>query len=228
MPQVLTDVVPGAVARVNVCKVGFMGNNVYVIENAANPDDCFVVDPTSNAEFILLVLAGRHPKAIVCTHAHFDHVGAAAELRAATGSPVYASAIDAPSISAGVQGMAGFRKVAPCPVDLELAGGEELELAGVTWKALITPGHTPGSLCLFADAPAWTGRAPLLIAGDTLFDGNIGRTDFPGGSMTDMLRSLTRLRELPAETCVLTGHDSLTTIGALERSVFTYYLGPKN
>ena len=228
MPQVLTDVVPGAVARVSVLKVGFMGNNVYVIESAADPNDCFVVDPTSNAEFIMLVLAGRIPKAIVCTHYHFDHVGAAAELRAATKAPVYASAADAPFITGEIPSVAGFRKVQPCPVDVTLAGGEELALAGVTWKAIMTPGHSPGSMCLFADAPQWTGRKPLLVAGDTLFDGNIGRTDFAGGSMTDMLRSLTVLRKLPADTCVLTGHDSLTTIGALEQPVFTYYLGPKN
>ena len=227
MPQVFADVVPGAVARVNVCKVGFMGNNVYVIENAADPADCFVVDPTSNAEFILLVLAGRIPKAIVCTHYHFDHVGAAAELRAATAAPVYASAIDAPRIQGEVEAT-GLRRVTPCPVDVQLEGGEELVLAGIPWKVMLTPGHSPGSLCLFSDAPARTGLKPLLVAGDTLFDGNIGRTDFADGSMTDMLRSLTVLRELPADTCVLTGHESLTTIDALERSVFTYYLGPRN
>ncbi len=227
MPQVYADAIPGAVARVNVCKVGFMGNNVYVIENAADPSDCFVVDPTSNAEFILLVLAGRIPKAIICTHYHFDHVGAAAELRAATAAPVYASAVDAPRITGEVEAT-GLRRVTPCPVDVLLEGGEELVLAGIPWKVMLTPGHSPGSLCLFAAAPAGTGLKPLLVAGDTLFDGNIGRTDFADGSMTDMLRSLMALRELPADTCVLTGHDSLTTIGALEGTVFTYYLGPRN
>ncbi|MBQ3385838.1 MAG: MBL fold metallo-hydrolase, partial [Eggerthellaceae bacterium] len=113
------DVCESACVKVGLCRVGPMGNNCYIIENRADADDCFVVDPGFEAGFVLERLAGRVPRAIILTHYHFDHVGAAAELRAATGAPVYASAKDAFLISNDVRAT-GFVKVAPCPVDAEL------------------------------------------------------------------------------------------------------------
>ena len=219
------DVCPDARVKVNVCVVGMLANNVFILENPDNPDSCVLVDPSSNAPFLLECLAGRTPDAIVATHYHFDHVGAAAAIREATGSPVLAHRLDADHITGKAAALPGMRASAPCPVDRLLEGGEELELAGVAWKVIHTPGHTPGGICLFAEGTETT--HPVLIAGDTLFDGNIGRVDFPDGSMADMRSSLTMLRGLPKDTYVLTGHDSLTTIGQLERTVFSYYLGPR-
>lgn len=222
MSELYRDACPGACAVVNVCRVGFMGNNVYIIENIADPEDCFLVDASGHAAFVLEALAGRTPSAIVLTHYHFDHVGAAAELREATGAPVYAHETDAVHVEYGSAGKAGIRKVAPCAVGVKLRGGEALALAGLTWTVLHTPGHSPGSICLFAEGEE--GTRPLLVAGDTLFAGNIGRTDFADGSWEDMRTSLERLSTLPDETVVLTGHDALTTIGALRRPVFDRYL----
>ncbi len=202
--------------------VGMLENNVYVLSSRTNPDDCFIVDPSSHEDRLLELLGGRTPEAILCTHYHFDHVGAANTLREATGAKVYAHVADASHITGEVELPAGHRKVTPCPVDVMLTGGEELQLAGVTWQVLHTPGHSPGSMCLFAQAPGYT---PVLIAGDTLFAGSYGRVDFADGSPQDMLRSLTILRDLPEDTLVLPGHGNYTTIAEAEVQVFSRLLG---
>ena len=93
------------------------------------------------------------------------------------------------------------------------------------WKVILTPGHTEGSMCLFIDPQFGTdiAAAPVLVSGDTLFCGSIGRTDFQGGDMNAMRRSLKRLAALPDDTVVLPGHNDLTTIGAERKRVFAYY-----
>ncbi len=203
--------------------MGPIENNVYLI---TCPDGVMVVDPTCEPERILQALGGRKVCAIVLTHKHWDHVGAAAALREATGAPVVASALDAEYITGAVAMPLENHPIEPCTVDVTVEGGEELELGGVTWNVIATPGHTPGSICLFANAEAGTvvGGAPVLVAGDTLFFGSIGRTDFPGGSMDDMRKSLAKLAQLPDDTIVLPGHNALTTIKDERRRVFARFL----
>ena len=197
--------------------VGPIENNVYIIGSG---DSCFVVDPSCYPERILEAVGDRSVKAIVITHRHFDHTGAAAALREATGAPVIASEIDAPGISDPTDA-----RCVACPVDITLGHGDVVELCGVGWKVIGTPGHTPGSMCLFVDPRATDApdAAPLLISGDTLFCGCTGRTDFEGGSIDDMRHSLKRLAALPDETIVLPGHNDLTTIGAERERVFARF-----
>lgn len=200
--------------KLEVLVMGPIENNVYIIEG---PGATFVVDPTEQAGRIVEVLNGRKLVAIVLTHAHWDHVGAAAELRALTGARTIASAIDAPFIDGSGQLGAGHREFDPCPIDEAVADGDVVQIGEMPWNVLVTPGHTPGSMCLFLDSEHGSDPSgvPVLVAGDTLFAGAHGRTDFTGGSPAAMRESLKRLAQLPEETLVLPGHNTLTTI-ALE------------
>ena len=201
--------------KIEVAVLGPIENNVYIIEG---PDATFVVDPTEQAPYIVDLLKGRPCAAIVLTHAHWDHVGAARELRELTGATVIASVVDAPLIDGSEPLGRNRRGFEPCPVDRAVSDGEIVEIGSMKWRVMVTPGHTPGSMCLFLD-PAFGADPegiPVLISGDTLFSGAHGRTDFEGGNPAAMRESLLRLAELPEETLVLPGHNQLTTI-ALER-----------
>lgn len=214
--------VKGTCVDVEYEVLGPLANNVYFIGDG---EALIVVDPSCRADLIVRALGGRTPDAIVLTHRHSDHVGAAKELRDATGAMVVASAADAPIITGAAPIPPGESKFAPCPVDHTVGHGDVLKIGSMPWKVILTPGHTEGSMCLFLD-PQLTARpeaSPVLIAGDTLFCGSIGRTDFPGGSMAAMRKSLKRLAALPDDTIVLPGHDRLTKIGSERRRVFAFY-----
>lgn len=222
-----TDIyeVSGLCVDVRYMVMGVLANNVYLVSDG---EGTFVVDPSCDAEKILAALGDARLGAIVLTHGHFDHTGAAAALRKATGAPVIASALDAPQIE-NPSGVDLASRGVPCPVDRIVAQGDIVEVGSMKWKAIDTPGHTPGSLCLF-NIPQFGNHPeglPVLISGDTLFAGTIGRTDFEGGSMADMRASLKKLAALPDDTAVLPGHNSLTTIGAERRRVFALYGDPE-
>ena len=201
--------VNGACVKVKFLVMGAIENNVYLIDDG---ETAFVVDPTSDAERIVRELGGRTPEAIVLTHAHWDHVGAAARLRELTGARTIASSIDAPVIAGERKLDPSHRPFTPCPVDQVVEDGDEVAIGSMSWKVMFTPGHTPGSMCLYLD-PAGREGAPVLVSGDTLFAGTHGRTDFVGGDPAAMGKSLRRLAELPDDTIVLPGHNDLTTIG---------------
>ena len=211
----MTYKVQGACVDVEYLVMGPIENNVYII---GNDTALFVVDPSCRAGQILEALDGRVPDSILITHGHWDHTGAAAELREATGAPVIASAEDADFITGEKAPLGLSHRAAPCPIDRAVGDGDTLEIGNMTWEVIATPGHTAGGLCFFLDpsnikqddAPTGT---PVLVSGDTLFAGTHGRTDFPESNPAAMRRSLMRLAELPPETLVLPGHNNLTTIG---------------
>jgi hydroxyacylglutathione hydrolase len=177
--------------------------------------EAIVLDPGDEVERILAVLA-RHRlklKLIAITHGHIDHVGAAAKLKQATGAPVYMHQADLGLYRAlPEQAMMIGLPVAPeaTSIDAGLNEGDQVQIGEMKGEVLHTPGHTQGSVCLYF--PDAEGRR--LFAGDTLFQGSIGRTDLPGGDTAQIFRSLkTKLLVLDDDTLVMPGHGPLTTIG---------------
>jgi hydroxyacylglutathione hydrolase len=171
-----------------------------------------VIDPGDNIEGILAVLE-QHSlsvKAIVITHAHIDHIGGAAKLKAATGAPVYMNRDDQPLYDhLDVQaGWLGMRTPERTEIDAEAREGDSLLLGNTAFHILHTPGHTQGSISL------WIPGENKLIAGDTLFRDSIGRTDLPGGDGRRILQSIhDKLLTLPEDATVIPGHGLNTTIG---------------
>lgn len=212
--------VQGLCVDVERIVMGPLQNNVYLISDG---EGTMVVDPTEDAEAILGALGERTLDAIVLTHGHWDHVGAAAELRERTGARVYAGAADADAIE-HPRADGTSRVASACPVDERVKMGDIIKVGGMQWKAMETPGHSPGSICLFI-IPPFGNHAdglPVLVSGDTLFRGTFGRTDFEGGSEAQMARSMKRLAALPDDVAVLPGHNAFTTIGN-ERSTFAFF-----
>src|SRR5262249_38085223 len=152
---------------------------------------------------------------VVITHAHFDHVGGAMKLRAATGAPILLNQNDFALLKmideqAEWVGMMSSQKAGIGVADIDHSVGEadSLQAGNLNATVMHTPGHSEGSICLYFP------QEKTLIAGDTLFAGGIGRTDFPGGSFDKIMRSLReKVLVLPDETIVVPGHGPLTTIG---------------
>ena len=167
----------------------------------------YIVDPGSEGERIagLLAKKGLEPAAILLTHAHFDHIsGIPALQRTFPGLPVYVHPGDTPMFGHPFNQMGGEYASIGVPENIRDVADLPAELPGVT--VLHTPGHTPGGVCYHFAADK------LLLSGDTLFAGSIGRTDFPGGSMARMMDSLRSLMTLPDDTLVIPGHGGHTTI----------------
>jgi len=174
-----------------------------------------VIDPGDNIPQILAILK-KHAltvKAIVITHAHIDHIGGAAKLKAATGAPVYMNHKDQELYDALDQQADWLNMPTPERTETtELREGDSLELGSGEharhFTVLETPGHTQGSISV------WIPEENKLIAGDTLFRDSIGRTDLPGGDGRQILRSIRdKLLTLPEEAIVVPGHGGNTTMG---------------
>jgi glyoxylase-like metal-dependent hydrolase (beta-lactamase superfamily II) len=174
--------------------------------------EAIVVDPGDEIADILARLARHHLtlKQIIVTHAHIDHIGGAAQLKHVTGAPVLFHQADLPildmlELQAGWLGLPTPEKVA---LDQSAKDGLSTGIPGLEAEVIHTPGHTPGSICLHFP------KQELLLAGDTLFAGSVGRTDLPGGDTRALLHSLhTRLMLLPENTLVVPGHGEETILG---------------
>jgi glyoxylase-like metal-dependent hydrolase (beta-lactamase superfamily II) len=179
--------------------------------------EAIVIDPGDEIGRIArrLNTLGLKLKQILITHAHIDHIGGALKLKKLTGAPILMNENDLPQlkIMAEQAGWLGVDTPETAPPDENLSDGLVVGLDRFPAQVIHTPGHTQGSVCLHF-APL-----NLLVAGDTLFAGSIGRTDLPGGNSGQIIDSIqSRLLALPQQTKVLPGHGPATTIGAERRS----------
>ena len=192
--------------------VGPVQENCYIVRRPG-ATEAVIVDPGDEAARILGALEGlgiEQVPAILITHTHFDHIGAVAPVAKATGAPVYCPELE-------IQVLANIMDFVPWPgfgpfesydADHTVAGGDTLELAGLTFEVVFTPGHSPGHVTY-----AIRGE-DALFSGDVLFQGSVGRVDLPGGDWPTLLTSIDSLTSTyPPETTVYPGHMGITTLG---------------
>ena len=193
-----------------ILPVGPLQCNCSILGDEASRE-AIVVDPGAEIDRITAVLA-RHRltvKQILITHAHIDHIAGAAKLKALTGAPVLYNQNDLPLAKMMDLQAAWLGMPTPevHPPDDTLDEGRLIAITGLTGQILHTPGHTQGSVCLHIP------DQKLLLAGDTLFAGSVGRTDLPGGDGPTLIRSIhSKLLTLPEDTSVVPGHGPNTTI----------------
>jgi hydroxyacylglutathione hydrolase len=188
--------------------VGPLQENCWIVRRE-DGDRAVVVDPGDEASRLIAATEDLTVDAILLTHTHFDHVGAVAALARHTRAPVYCPEIEVrvlQDINAYV--FPGFGPFEPYDPEETVSGGERLSLAGLDIDVIFTPGHSPGHVSYSI------AEAQILLDGDVLFRGSVGRTDLPGGDHRTLLDSIaTLLNTLPDETRVLPGHMGETTLG---------------
>ena len=181
--------------NIHTIPLGAYQTNTYIVENGGH---CVIIDAGYAPEVILRFLRDHNlmADAILLTHGHFDHVGAVRELAVELECPVYLHEKELsmpPMMTAG-----------PLYYTHTYGEGDRLQLAGISFRVLHTPGHTPGSVCLMAE--------DHLFSGDTLFAGSCGRTDLPGGDWATIRKSLARLSGMTEDLLVHPGHGESTTL----------------
>ena len=190
--------------------LGMVGTNCYLLCNM-DIKECVLIDPADSQDEISRMIdeSGCSLKGILLTHGHFDHIMAADAVRDKYGVKVYASCdekntLEQPHINLGE----AYGLKLSVKADVWHKDGEILKLAGFDIEALHTPGHTEGGSCYYIR------EIGVLFSGDTLFCGSVGRTDFPGGSMSEIVRSIKEnVMVLPDDTKVYPGHGEGTSVG---------------
>lgn len=203
--------------RIDTLVVGALQTNCYLLYDETSRQ-AFVIDPGDEASRIIRAVEERSLQvtAVVLTHVHFDHMLACEELCRHFVAPLYVGAADEAALSDSTLNLIRYfspESTVSLTADRLLHEGDELMLGNEQLVVLETPGHTPGSICLLSD--------DFLIAGDTLFCGSVGRTDFPGGDVVQMRCSLLRLMAIEGDRHVFSGHDMPTTL-SYERQTNPY------
>lgn len=190
--------------------LGMVATNCYLIINKETKE-ALLIDPADNTLRISNVIEENvcTLKAILLTHGHFDHIMALNELKKRYNVPVYAHEEEEDVLKQSSLNMSGMiGQIYTTQADIYVKDGKHLKLAGLDIIVLHTPGHTKGGVCYYLP------EEKVLMSGDTLFHCSIGRTDFPTGSMSQLVRSVKeQLFVLPDDVQVYPGHDSVTSIG---------------
>ena len=195
--------------------------NCYIVRGGPDADGrekCWVADVGFEPGPMLARIAdlGLTPEAFVLTHAHLDHIAGLFEARRRfPHTPIWIHEAEKDWLTDDRQNLSAFSPtpVTAPPADTLLRDGDELDLAGQTWRVLHTPGHSPGGIALYCEPAA------VCLCGDALFNGSIGRTDFPGSDFDTLAASIrSKLYTLPDETVLYPGHGPTTTVGAEKQS----------
>ena len=196
--------------KVESIVLGSIGTNCYIVTNEETKE-CFAVDMAEcPQEYVNYIKNnGLEMKALFLTHGHFDHIGAANEVREHYGIKIYASCDEEKLLASPARNLSNaYGMSLKVTADVLHNDGDILELAGLKIKAIHTPGHTAGGTCYYIESDK------TLMSGDTLFAGSVGRTDYPTASSAAMMESLhDKLCKLPDDTDVYPGHGEFTTIG---------------
>lgn len=198
-------------AKLHVIKMilGMVRTNCYLAVNDET-EKCFIVDPADQAGEIerRIKELGVWPEVVLLTHGHFDHIGAASELKKKYGIPILAPEAEKELMEDSYQNLSSsFGKPFAVSADRFLKDGETISQAGFSIRVLHTPGHTKGGACYYLP------EAGLVFSGDTLFYESVGRTDFPTGNAAVLRNSVKKLtEELPENTLVYPGHEMATDI----------------
>ena len=188
--------------------LGQIGTNCYLVRAGLDATEAVVIDPGDEPAEIERALAshGAVCAAILLTHSHFDHFGALAQLAESTGAPVSLPEAELDVFRRPDRFFPGYPTRAFTGEATLLAGGETVEVAGISFQVRHVPGHSPGHLSYYADG--------ALFSGDVLFSGSVGRVDLPFGDWETLLASIRSLADAyPPETVVLSGHGPVTTLG---------------
>lgn len=180
--------------------VGDLQTNCYLIWNESN--DCYIIDPGDDADFISteIIRLKLNPLAILLTHGHYDHCLACLELKLNFNIPIYLNAKDSFLYKNAVRSSDYWSATKALKQPPTSPFPKKITLGKETIQVILTPGHTPGSVCFY--------NAPHLIVGDTIFEDGIGRTDFSYSSPKDLNKSLAKILSYPKETLIYPGHGN--------------------
>ena len=196
--------------NVDTISVGAFEANCFIVWGPTN--QALIIDPGADAQEICEHIEQNHltVAAYLLTHGHPDHISAVSKMYATSAAPILIHADDQEWAFSPNNQMLPYYPAPDLPsLDMvqSIEDGQERTDAGLAYKVIGTPGHTPGGVCFYFE------RENLLVVGDTLFAGSVGRTDFPGGDSRLLAASLDKLARLPDNTTVYTGHGHETTIG---------------
>jgi len=187
--------------EISYLSVGQLATNCYLV---SEEDSCVIIDPGADADYITTSILEKKlkPKAILLTHAHFDHCLACLELKLNFDLPIYLHSLDLPLYRKAIRSADHWTGesslLLPNP-DFNLEDQQTLKFDNLVFQVISTPGHTPGSVCFATDHS--------LFTGDTLFAHGIGRTDFSYSNEKDLKKSLKKINRLPGETLIYPGHE---------------------